>query len=89
MVKTGIACPGKTCVFLVDDLNPVISSGIFLTDGRAAVRSAVIDQQDLQIAVALSQNAIQAGRQIGFHVIDRNNDTDKGLHPYLLSASGC
>ena len=50
----------------------------------AAIRRAVIDQQDLDISVGLAQNTVDTVLQIFDNVIDRDNHRNQRFHHNLL-----
>lgn len=43
-------------VLLVDDADALVASGVCLHDGERAVRAAVVQADDLQLAVRLREN---------------------------------
>ena len=51
--------------------------GIFVADGSAGIGGAIVHQQDLKIPVGLVQDAVHTPPEIGFHIVERDNDTDQ------------
>ena len=76
---TGISGIGQTTVFLMDHPNSAVRTGIAIAHGRTTVRTAVIDQDDLNIAVGLATQGLDTFIQIRFHFVNRHNDRKHGL----------
>ena len=72
--KGSIACRGDSLILLVNHHHTVVPGGVFITDGTAFVSGTVIYTDDLQIAVGLVYNAVQALPQIRGHVINGKNN---------------
>jgi len=72
-----VACCRESPVFLVDCRYMFFLCGIFVTDGSAGIGGTVVHQQDLKIPVGLVQDAVHTPPEIGFHIVDRDNDTDQ------------
>jgi len=70
---------GDPGVGLVDDLEPGVGGLELLADGQTAVGAAVVDQQHLQVGIALPPDALQAGVQPRSSVIDRDDHGYQGL----------
>lgn len=51
-------------VLLVDDADALVASSVCLHDGERAVRAAVVQADDLQLAVRLRENAVEALRKV-------------------------
>ncbi|MNV87367.1 hypothetical protein D3C71_1814850 [compost metagenome] len=66
-------------------LDPLVPSRIFLTNGGAVVGRAVVDQNQLEVLKALSQNGFHAFADVVLHIVEGNDDTDFRLH--LLKTS--
>lgn len=64
-------------VFLVDCCYTFFLCGIFVADGSAGISGTIVHQQDLKILIGLVQDAVHAPPEIGFHIVDRDNDTDQ------------
>ena len=75
-----VFCRRRAAVFLVDDPNAAVPLGIGVADGTGIVGGAVVNEDDLQLFVVLRQDAVQALRQVGRHVIHRHNDRNHVLH---------
>jgi hypothetical protein len=50
MVKPVISGGGDSAVFLMDDFDAAVLSGIFFAYGRAVVCGTIVDQDDFKIA---------------------------------------
>ena len=72
-----VACCREAPVFLVDCRYTFFLCGIFVTDRSAGIGGTIVHQQDLKIPVGLVQDAVHTPPEIGFHIVDRDNDTDQ------------
>ncbi len=59
---------------------PFVFCGVGVADLPAAVRGAVVDDDDLDLFHRLTCQAIQAALQPGLYIIDRNDHTDQRFH---------
>ena len=64
-------------VFPVDCRYAFFLCGIFVADGSTGIGGTIIHQQDLKIMIGLVQDAVHAAAEIGFYIVDRDNDTDQ------------
>jgi hypothetical protein len=76
---TRVAGRAQSSVGFVDDPDPGVFPGIAVADFARGVLAAVVDEQDFVILETLLQQAVQAGAQVGFHVVNRNDDGDEHL----------
>ena len=63
-----------TRVGLVNHENPLVTGSIVMQDSRRAIRRAVVDADDFDIAQRLPAKRIQTLRQKPLHVINRNKN---------------
>ena len=79
---TGLSCADQTAVFLVKDLYSGVQLGVVIADLRGAVLGTVIHQNDLNIVVGLSNQAVHALLQELFDPIDgdHNGIQDRFCH---------
>ena len=69
-----VAGTAQAAVGLVDDLDARVFPCPFLTELRAGVGRAVIDQHHFEVAERLTHNALQAAPEGGFCAIDGYDD---------------
>ena len=72
-----VARAGNTAVFLVDDDDALIQTGIHAADFKACVVGAVVDQKHLQILVFLVLDALQTRNHILGGIVNWNDDGNK------------
>ena len=77
LVNPQIPCAGDAPVFLVKNLNAPVLQGKFLRHGPAAVRGAVVHQNDFQIFIGLAADGIHAPLQIIQCIINRHDYADQ------------
>ena len=56
------------------DSYPLVPPGAFVTNLSATIRAAIIYQKQLEILKSLRSNTIKAFGQIGFHLVDWNDN---------------
>ena len=78
--QAGVAGPRKAAVRLVDDGDSCIPFLPAVADGVGAVGGAVINKNDLQILICLSDDGDDAIVQIFLDLIDRNDDGNQRFH---------
>ena len=78
-IETLLSAGEQAEIILVDDPDPGVFPGIAVADFARGVLAAVVDKQDFVILETLLQQAVQAGAQVGFHVVNRNDDGDEHL----------
>ncbi len=71
-LQAGVAGPRKAAVRLMDDGYPRIPFLPFVADGGGTVGGAVIDENDLQVLVCLSDDGGDAFVQVFLYLINRN-----------------
>lgn len=76
-IQASIARIRQTTVCLVDDAHTSILPRIRVTQGRAAIWRAVIDENHLDVPVCLSQYGIHTGRQILLDAIHWDNERNE------------
>ena len=64
---------------VIDNRDTLILAGISLGNLARAVRAAIVDNDIFPIVVALAQNALDAGCQVFFSVVDRRDNADEWL----------
>jgi hypothetical protein len=57
-------------------MNPVILPGIIIADGTAAIRAAVIHQDQFKIRKGLRKDAVHTSGKKLLHFIDGDNHAD-------------
>ena len=72
--KRVVARGGDARVRLVDDAEARIPRRVPVQDGGGAVRAAVIHADRLPVREGLRQQAVQAAREEGFHVVNRDDN---------------
>ena len=77
-LRPSVAGRAQARVGLPDDLDPPIPADVRLHDVDAPVRRSVVDQDDLELRVGLRDEAVEAGRQIALHTVDRDDQADQG-----------
>ena len=77
LFQSAIAGGSVALVLLVDDADALVASGVCLHDGERAVRAAVVQADDLQLAVRLRENAVEALRKVRLRVEDRDDYRDE------------
>ena len=75
-IQTCVSRCGHACVFLMERQHPPVLFGILVADSAAAVRRAVVHQNDLNIFIGLPQKGIHRAAQILLHLIHRHDDRD-------------
>ena len=76
--QSSISCLADTPISLVNHTNSFILLSELIADFTAAVRAAVIDENELEITIGLAQDAADAGREVLLNLIHGNNDADGG-----------
>ena len=79
-VQGKISAGGNAGVLLMENLNTAVLGRIFVADRAGIVRAAVIHQQQFKIRIFLVQNTFNASPDGLLCIIDRDNDTDGGIH---------
>lgn len=64
-----------TAVFLVEASDTSVLGGILVTEGRRIVGGTVVYKQHFEISESLSEYAVQAVSEVGFYIVDRDNNT--------------
>ena len=77
--QSRIARARQAAVLLMHSAHTAILRRVIIAQGRAAVRGAVVDQEDFQVFVGLPQQALHTGRQKPFHTIHRHDHADQRL----------
>lgn len=62
-------------VFLVEASDTSVLGGILVTEGRRIVGGTVVYKQHFEISESLSEYAVQAVSEVGFYIVDRDNNT--------------
>ena len=75
-VDPRITGTAQAAVFLVDHPDPGIPGRIFVADGAAAVRGAIVHQDQLKVRDRLGKNGIHAPGKIAFHLINRYDNAE-------------
>ena len=65
----------------VDDADPFVAGGHGLGEVARPVGGAVVDDDHLEAAVSLRQQALEALHDVRLHVVDRDDDADQGRGP--------
>ena len=76
-VDAGVAGGGEAPVLLMDHVDAAVLCSVFITDGAAVVRAAVVHKDQLKVLEGLSQNAVHTAMQVRLHFIDRYNNTNQ------------
>ena len=85
-----VARAGYAGVGLVDDDDARVHACVHAADFQTGVVGAVVDEQNLQVCVALALDAFQAGHQVDGRVVDRHDDGDeRGFHTGGASLQTC
>ena len=71
-----VPCGGLALVFLMDGHYPGIPGGILLADGTAAIGTAIVHQNHLNIGKGLRQDAVHTLSQVAFRPVNRDDHTD-------------
>ena len=71
----GVPGGGDPGVLLPEEAEAGIGHRHIRADGGGAVGAAIVHHQHLQVPPALALDALQARGEIGFHIIDRDDDT--------------
>lgn len=74
LLKTAVAGCAVALVLLVDDADALIAIGVCLHDGKRTVGAAVVEADDVELAVRLRQNAVEALFEIRLGVEYGNDD---------------
>ena len=75
-VDPRIAGAAQAAVFLVDHPDPGIPGRVFVADGAAPVRRAVVHQNQLKIRNRLGKNGIHAPGKVAFHLVNRHDNAE-------------
>ena len=62
----------------MEDAEPGVCSGIFITDGWGGVGAAVIDDETFPVGECLGEDAVEASPQVLFGVVHRHDHRDGG-----------
>ena len=77
----GVARERKPLVLLADDHHAGVFCPELLTDGKAAIRGAIVHHDDLKVLVALAADAFQTAGKSLFHVVNGHDHADeRGVH---------
>ena len=71
-----VACVGHAAVGLVDDTDARIFGGVFVEDRGRIIMTAVVKRNELEIAVFLPNDAVDAASQRAGGIVDRHDDAD-------------
>lgn len=74
-----IAGGGHAAVGLVDEQDALVHPGVHLADVQAHILGAVVDDDDLQILIALPPDALDAAGDVFAGVVDRHDHAYQGL----------
>ena len=74
--KGAVSRRGLSLVFLMDDPHPAVPRRVIVADDAAAVRAAVVHQDQLKIGNRLGKNTVDAGMQVRFRLINRHDHAD-------------
>ena len=77
-VEPGVPCGAKPPVLPMDDAEAPVFACPLVAHCAPAVREAVVHDDDLNADVCLCGDAGKALVQIGFHVVNRHDDGDRG-----------
>ena len=77
LVEPQVPCCTDSAVGAVEDPDAPVLCRVAVADRLAVVRAAVVDEQQFEVRHGLSQNALDAGRQVLFRVEDRDDDRNK------------
>ena len=69
-VDADVARRAQAAVLLVDDGQPSVPACLLVAQLARAVRRAVVDHDDLKVAVGLRDDAVQRLPEVGQHVVD-------------------
>ena len=83
-VQPGIAGAAQAAVLLVDDPDAAVLCRCGIAQSRAAVRGAVVHQNQLKIRKGLGKDGIDAVIQVFFHPVHRHDDADLRTHFFFL-----
>ena len=84
---SGIPGIAEAAVFLMNDTNAAVPACVVIAERTAAVRGAVIHQNDFQIWIGLTAKGVHALGQICLHLVNRDNDAEQRLLLHLVSTS--
>jgi hypothetical protein len=73
-IQARVASGRESLGQLMNDSHSRVVRGIFLADRATAIRGPILDEEDLQSAVGLSDNAVDALPQVTLHLVDGNDD---------------
>lgn len=79
MADTRLTGPGSPLVYSTYDDDARVALRVAACHGLRTVRRPVIDDDSLEIPVRLPSDRIEAGIEIVFQVVNRNNDRYRGL----------
>ena len=76
---------GQAAVGLVDHPDEAgIFCGVAVTQGRARISGAVVDQDDFKVPAGLGQHGIHAPHQQGLHIVNGDRQSEHGLTSVVL-----
>ena len=75
--KPGIPRAGNTLVLLIHHHDAGVLGPELLTDGKAVIRRAIIQHDDLQLLIGLAANAFQTAGKPLLGVVHGHNDADE------------
>ena len=77
--KPGIPRAGNALVFLVHHHDAWILCPELLTNGKAVIRRAIVQHDDLQLLIGLAANTFQTAGKPLLGVVHGHNDADEGV----------
>ena len=78
VLNTVLACRGNTAVVFVKDFYTGVLTGVEVADGAAVVGAAVVDEDEFEVCIGLSQEAVDATVQVALGFVDGDDDADAG-----------
>ena len=77
--KPGVPRAGNTLVLLIHHYDAGVLCPELLADGKAVIRRAIVQQNDLQLLIGLAADAFQTAAEPFLGVIHRHDHADKGV----------
>ena len=81
MGKAQIPGGGYAAVLLMEGADPGVLGGIFVAERAGAVRTAVLNEQQLPVRKGLGKDALHAGVQKLFRPVNGHDHRDGGHSP--------
>lgn len=73
-VDTGVPGSRQSPILLMNDMHARILLRIVIADRAAVVRAAIVHEDQLEVCKRLREDAVYAAAEIGFDLIDGNNN---------------